>query len=103
MDGKLLQEAAVAHHKTLESVVGKLVTSAADYEAVNSSSVAETPVALSSKLETVGATAARRSEAPHPFTKDGDWTSHVCVCVCVCEALAWCLAIRGDERPRHSR
>ena len=35
MDGKLLQEAAVAHHKALESVDGKLVTSAADYEAVN--------------------------------------------------------------------
>merc|ERR1711934_596919 len=35
MDGKLLKEAAEAHHKALGSVDAKLVTSAADYEAVN--------------------------------------------------------------------
>merc|ERR1712190_30031 len=35
MDGKLLKEAAEAHHKAIGSVDAKLVTSAADYEAVN--------------------------------------------------------------------
>merc|ERR1712050_150224 len=35
MDGKLLQEAAEAHHKAIESVDAKLVTSAADFAAVN--------------------------------------------------------------------
>jgi len=35
MDGKLLKEAAEAHHKAIASVDGKGVTSAADYEAVN--------------------------------------------------------------------
>jgi len=35
MDGKLLKEAAEAHHKAIGSVDSKLVTSAADYEAVN--------------------------------------------------------------------
>merc|ERR1712060_564872 len=35
MDGKLLKEAAEAHHKAIGSVDAKLVTSAADFEAVN--------------------------------------------------------------------
>merc|ERR1711979_54935 len=35
MDGKLLQEAAEAHHKALGSMDAKLVTSAADFQAVN--------------------------------------------------------------------
>merc|ERR1712187_373409 len=35
MDGKLLQEAAEAHHKAIGSVDGNLVTSAADFQAVN--------------------------------------------------------------------
>jgi len=35
MDGKLLQEAAMAHHKALGSMDAKLVTTAADYQAVN--------------------------------------------------------------------
>lgn len=35
MDGKLLKEAAEAHHRALGSVDSNLVTSAADYEAVN--------------------------------------------------------------------
>merc|ERR1712094_62314 len=35
MDGKLLKEAAEAHHKAIGSVEGKGVTSAADWEAVN--------------------------------------------------------------------
>merc|ERR1712012_738612 len=35
MDGKLLQEAAMAHSKALNSVDGKLVTDAASYQAVN--------------------------------------------------------------------
>jgi len=35
MDGKLLKEAAEAHHKAIASVDAKGVTSAADYEAVN--------------------------------------------------------------------
>merc|ERR1712176_513018 len=35
MDGKLLQEAADAHHKAIGSVDAKLVTSAGDFEAVN--------------------------------------------------------------------
>merc|ERR1712107_470890 len=35
MDGKLLKEAAAAHHKAIGSVDAKGVTSAADYEAVN--------------------------------------------------------------------
>merc|ERR1719181_1099852 len=35
MDGKLLKEAAKAHHKAIGSIDAKLVTSAADYEAVN--------------------------------------------------------------------
>merc|ERR1719498_1530046 len=35
MDGKLLKEAAEAHHKAIGSVDSKGVTSAADYEAVN--------------------------------------------------------------------
>merc|ERR1719436_14633 len=35
MDGKLLQEAAEAHHKAIGSIDEKLVTSASDYEAVN--------------------------------------------------------------------
>merc|ERR1712107_470530 len=35
MDGKLLKEAAAAHHKAIGSVDSKGVTSAADYEAVN--------------------------------------------------------------------
>merc|ERR1711862_693204 len=35
MDGKLLQEAAEAHHKAIGSIDAKGVTSAADYEAVN--------------------------------------------------------------------
>merc|ERR1711988_455946 len=35
MDGKLLKEAAEAHHKAIGSIDGKGVTSAADYEAVN--------------------------------------------------------------------
>merc|ERR1712170_108627 len=35
MDGKLLKEAAEAHHKAIGSVDAKGVTSAADYEAVN--------------------------------------------------------------------
>merc|ERR1711913_75463 len=35
MDGKLLQEAAMAHSKALNSMDGKLVTDAANYEAVN--------------------------------------------------------------------
>merc|ERR1712241_1213027 len=35
MDGKLLKEAAEAHHKAIGSSDAKLVTSAADYEAVN--------------------------------------------------------------------
>jgi hypothetical protein len=35
MDGKLLKEAAMAHHNALESVDAKLVTTAADYQAVN--------------------------------------------------------------------
>merc|ERR1719484_340188 len=35
MDGKLLKDAAEAHHKALGSVDAKGVTSAADYEAVN--------------------------------------------------------------------
>merc|ERR1712094_164275 len=35
MDGKLLKEAAEAHHKAIGSVDGKGVTSAADWEAVN--------------------------------------------------------------------
>merc|ERR1712150_458148 len=34
MDGKLLQDAAMAHHKALGSIDGKLVTSAGDYESV---------------------------------------------------------------------
>merc|ERR1719450_215582 len=35
MDGKLLQDAAMAHHKALGSMDGKLVTTEADYTAVN--------------------------------------------------------------------
>merc|ERR1712072_548539 len=35
MDGKLLKEAAEAHHKALGSMDDKLVTSASDYQAVN--------------------------------------------------------------------
>jgi len=35
MDGKLLSEAAMAHSKALQSVDSKLVTTAADYQAVN--------------------------------------------------------------------
>merc|ERR1712187_480519 len=35
MDGKLLKEAAEAHHKAIGSVDGNLVTSAADFAAVN--------------------------------------------------------------------
>merc|ERR1712146_828916 len=35
MDGKLLKEAAEAHHKAIGSVDAKLVTSAADFQAVN--------------------------------------------------------------------
>jgi len=35
MDGKLLKEAAAAHHKAIGSIDAKGVTSAADYEAVN--------------------------------------------------------------------
>ena len=35
MDGKLLQQAAMAHHNALGSVDGNLVTTAADYQAVN--------------------------------------------------------------------
>merc|ERR1712232_922775 len=35
MDGKLLKEAAEAHHKAIGSIDGKGVTSAADYAAVN--------------------------------------------------------------------
>jgi len=35
MDGKLLKEAAEAHHKAIGSIDAKGVTSAADYEAVN--------------------------------------------------------------------
>merc|ERR1712113_946620 len=35
MDGKLLKEAAMAHSKALNSMDGKLVTDAANYEAVN--------------------------------------------------------------------
>merc|ERR1712157_569239 len=35
MDGKLLKEAADAHHKAIGSVDAKLVTSAGDFEAVN--------------------------------------------------------------------
>merc|ERR1711881_32729 len=35
MDGKLLQEAAMAHHQAIGSVDGKLVTSEADFAAVN--------------------------------------------------------------------
>merc|ERR1711862_317371 len=35
MDGKLLQDAAMAHHKAIGSVDAKLVTSAADFAAVN--------------------------------------------------------------------
>merc|ERR1712190_107346 len=35
MDGALLKDAAEAHHKAIGSVDAKLVTSAADYEAVN--------------------------------------------------------------------
>merc|ERR1712125_73936 len=35
MDGKLLKEAAEAHHKAIASVDSKGVTSAADYEAIN--------------------------------------------------------------------
>jgi hypothetical protein len=35
MDGKLLSEAAIAHSKALQSVDSKLVTTAADYQAVN--------------------------------------------------------------------
>merc|ERR1711862_829813 len=35
MDGKLLQEAAEAHHKAIGSIDAKGVTSAADHEAVN--------------------------------------------------------------------
>merc|ERR1711972_509023 len=35
MDGKLLKEAAEAHHKALGSMDGNLVTTAADYQAVN--------------------------------------------------------------------
>merc|ERR1719262_1091693 len=34
MDGKLLQEAAMAHHKAIGSVSGKGVTSQADYEKI---------------------------------------------------------------------
>merc|ERR1712054_182825 len=35
MDGKLLKEAAEVHHKALGSMDAKLVTSAADYAAIN--------------------------------------------------------------------
>merc|ERR1712182_104816 len=35
MDSKLLQDAAMAHHKALGSMDGKLVTTEADYTAVN--------------------------------------------------------------------
>merc|ERR1712061_691899 len=35
MDGKLLQEAAMAHHQAIGSVDSKLVTSSKDFEAVN--------------------------------------------------------------------
>merc|ERR1712070_223844 len=35
MDGKLLKEAAEAHHKAIGSMDAKLVTSASDFEAVN--------------------------------------------------------------------
>merc|ERR1712124_146220 len=35
MDGKLLQDAAMAHHKALGSMDAKLVTTEADYTAVN--------------------------------------------------------------------
>merc|ERR1712066_348752 len=35
MDGKLLQDAAEAHHKAIGSMDAKLVTSAADFQAVN--------------------------------------------------------------------
>ena len=35
MDGKLLKEAAMAHHNALGSMDGKLVTTAADYKKVN--------------------------------------------------------------------
>jgi len=35
VDGKLLSEAAMAHHKALQSMDSKLVTTAADYQAVN--------------------------------------------------------------------
>jgi hypothetical protein len=35
MDGKLLKEAAEAHHKAIGSIDAKLVTSAGDFEAVN--------------------------------------------------------------------
>merc|ERR1712007_139970 len=34
MDGKLLQEAAMAHHKAVGSISGKGVTSQADYEQI---------------------------------------------------------------------
>merc|ERR1712061_799200 len=35
MDGKLLQEAAEAHHKAIGSIDASLVTSAADFAKVN--------------------------------------------------------------------
>merc|ERR1712224_306024 len=35
MDGKLLKEAAMAHHNAIASMDAKLVTTAADYQAVN--------------------------------------------------------------------
>merc|ERR1712027_218783 len=50
MDGKLLKDAAEAHHKAIGSVDAKLVTTAADYQAVNAAlgkviaSVPQSPV-----------------------------------------------------------
>merc|ERR1712118_655278 len=35
MDGKLLKEAAEAHHKAIGSIDDKLVTSASDFQAIN--------------------------------------------------------------------
>merc|ERR1719444_653686 len=35
IDGKVLRDAAMAHHKALGSMDSKLVTTAADYQAVN--------------------------------------------------------------------
>merc|ERR1712032_1549957 len=61
MDGKLLKEAAEAHHKAIGSIDPKLVTSAADFEAVNAALgkvIASVPSYLFSSVNPADAQAA---------------------------------------------